>query len=348
MSRRVTLHSVGWWIVSCSVVCIGTSFALAQRDAEPPPEPPSEERDAAPPQRDADDEPRPERADERPESFQRPDRERRDESGDRTERSRDRGDRRDEPGDREGERGERPGQLGVTFDETDELVVREVAPGSAAAKAGIRAQDRIVSVNGREVTGQRRFAAFLSGMEGRRVPVIIERNGRRYTVQLTGGGSGEGPWLGVYLQDNEESEQGATVTHVYPASPAARAGLRAGDVILGVNEKQVDNTPDLIALLDEFQPKDKVTLQLRRGDQELEAPAVLAQRSDFSYQTSFDERDEGRGQQDDEEDPFGNIPPYAMQLEHDRRMAEQHERMEKELRKLHEEVRLLREAIEKK
>lgn len=227
-------------------------------------------------------------------------------------------------------------------------MISEVAPGSAAAKAGLRAQDRIVSVHGRELTGQRRFAAFVSGMSGRPVPIIIERNGRQYTVQLTPGDASDGPWLGVYLQDNDDKVRGAIITHVYPASPAARAGLRAGDVILGVNDQQVENTPDLIALLDEFQPKDEVTLRLRRGDGEVDATAVLAQRRDFAFQTSFNERNGERGQQTDEEDPFGNIPPYAMQLEHDRRMAEQHERMEKELRKLQEEVRLLREAIEKK
>jgi hypothetical protein len=118
-------------------------------------------------------------------------------------------------------------------------------------------------------------------------------------------------------------------------------------VILAVNDQEVQDTPDLITILDGFEPKSKVTLRLERGGQEVEAPVVLAQRRDFAYQTSVDERSGEQGQAYDDEDPFSNIPPHAMQLEHDRRMAEQHQRIETELRKLQEEVRQLREALQR-
>jgi C-terminal processing protease CtpA/Prc len=319
---------------------------FAQQNDEPPPEPPTEEGQVQP--RDA--------ADDAPSAR----RERADSSADQPERSTDQpSDREDQPrDDRFSDRGRRQDEprasdqrresgLGITFEEGDELVIQDVSPGTPAAQAGFRVRDRILSVNGREVTGPRRFAAFLGGMSGRRVPVVIERNGRQYTVQLTPGDAGEGPWLGVYLMDAEEESRGAQVTHVYPASPAARAGLRPGDVILAVNDQEVQDTPDLITILDGFEPKSKVTLRLERGGQEVEAPVVLAQRRDFAYQTSVDERSGEQGQAYDDEDPFSNIPPHAMQLEHDRRMAEQHQRIETELRKLQEEVRQLREALQR-
>ncbi len=340
---RVTVPSLGWLVIACGVACMGASFALAQRAKDPTvPEAVQPERGRAvdpaakPPARERDAE----------REAQPPVRER---DADRPPQPRDRESLRDTAEESEVQEGKRPRQLGIQFDGPDDLTIREVAPGSMAADAGLRPQDRIVSIDGRPITGQRRFTAFLSGLLGRRVPVVIERNGRQYTVQFTSSQSaGDGPWLGVFLQDNEENQQGAVVTHIYPAGPAARAGLRPGDVILKVNDQDVQSTPDLIAAIDGFKARDKVNLRILRGEQELDAVAVLAQRGDFAFHTSYGEDREPRGQQPQDDDPFGNIPRYAMQLEHDRRMAEQHERIETELRKLQEEVRLLREAIERK
>ena len=347
MSRQLTLHSLRWLVLACSAAC-ALPAAVAQEN--PPAEPPRAER-SQPAERN--DEARDQERRNQPErrQDQRDDQRRPQDSAAPQDRDRpERGDEQARPDDRRADRQQRRGsRLGISFEEGDELLVRDIEPESVAARAGLRAGDRIISVNGREVAGQRRFSAFLGGMGGRRVPVIIDRNGRKYTVQLTPAESSQdGPWLGIYLQDNEEGQEGAIVTHVYPASPAARAGLRTGDVVLAVEDQQVENPADLIALLDEFEPRSKVNLRLRRGDQEIDATATLASRRDFMFQTSFDERGGEGGQQSDEDDPWSNLPPFAMQLEHDRRMAEQHERMENELRKLQEEVRALREAIERK
>ena len=80
--------------------------------------------------------------------------------------------------------------------------------------------------------------------------------------------------------------------------------------------------------------------------------ATLASRDAFVFHRrgGADEfqGDFSRGEFSDDEDPYSKVPPYAMQLEHDRRMAEQHQRLEEEMRKLQEEVRLLRQAIERK
>jgi C-terminal processing protease CtpA/Prc len=127
--------------------------------------------------------------------------------------------------------------------------------------------------------------------------------------------------------------------------------LRPGDVIVKVNDQDVQNTPDLIASLDAFKPQSKVNLRILRGERELDAIATLASRDSYVFHQARYSDDRERGafnERSDEDDAFGQIPPHVMQLEHDRRMAEQHERIETELRKLQEEVRLLREALQRK
>jgi hypothetical protein len=189
----------------------------------------------------------------------------------------------------------------------------------------------------------------LGGQFGRRVPIVIDRGGQQYNVQLDlDQPGGDAAWLGVFLQESEGQQAGARITQIYPAGPAARAGLRPGDVVQQINKQPVAGPAELIGMIEEMKPGAKAELAVLRGNQQVVIPTVLGNRSHFIYYGGG--RDSERdGQQRDgqfsEDDEFGNIPPHAMQLEHDRRMAEQHQRIEDELRKLQEEVRKLREAL---
>jgi C-terminal processing protease CtpA/Prc len=239
-------------------------------------------------------------------------------------------------------------RLGIQFDQrTDNgLIVTDIEEGSVAARAGLRARDRIVSVEGRTITNPRQLQAYIRGQGGRAVPVIIDRDGQRYTIQLASQGGGEGAWLGVYLQDGENDRPGAQVTSIYPSGPAARAGLRTGDVILALNGQRIANTPDLIAAVDGLKAGSRAEATVLRNGQEMAIPIVLGSRESFVFYP----RNEGGYSQDynDEDSEYINVPPFAMQLEHDRRMAEQHQRIESELRALKDEVRQLREALGQK
>ena len=63
------------------------------------------------------------------------------------------------------------------------------------------------------------------------------------------------PWLGVGLQDltedlaksfNLKEKQGALISQVYEGSPAEKAGLRVGDVIVEMDGKKVQNSQDVV------------------------------------------------------------------------------------------------------
>lgn len=187
------------------------------------------------------------------------------------------------------------------------------------------------------------------GSEGRREDRAARRDDRRAPRRSAEEGRRqEEAWLGVYLSESDEQaegQEGVRVTHVYPTSPAARAGFRRGDTIMQINGQPVQGPDSVISLVEEQEPGSEAKFVVRRGDQDIELTAKLGSRSAFGL-SGEDRRSFSEGESS-EDDPYGRVPPYVMQLEHDRRMAEQHQRIEEALRQLQEEVRMLKEEIQK-
>lgn len=73
-----------------------------------------------------------------------------------------------------------------------------------------------------------------------------------------------GGYLGVSVGD---ANPGAYVISVVPGSPAAKAGLQAGDVIIGFNNQAITSASQLAALVSGTKPGTKVTLEIQRGFQ---------------------------------------------------------------------------------
>lgn len=68
---------------------------------------------------------------------------------------------------------------------------------------------------------------------------------------------------------------GAVVVEVIPGTPAERAGLQAGDVILAVDGQQLGPDADLAALIAGYEPRDRVTLEVQRPGQDLRRVRVV-------------------------------------------------------------------------
>jgi serine protease Do len=83
---------------------------------------------------------------------------------------------------------------------------------------------------------------------------------------LGGGGTGMGrrAWLGVfcYALNNH-----VVVAGVLPGGPGDTAGLRAGDVILGVDDREVPDRATLYRYMNTRQPGEPVSLRIYRGSQ---------------------------------------------------------------------------------
>ena len=105
-------------------------------------------------------------------------------------------------------------------------------------------------------------------------------------AQLKSGGKVSRGWLGVVIQemtaDLAESfgldrPRGALVSQVQEDSPAARAGLRASDVILMFGGKPVENSGDLPRMVGMAKPGAKIPLQVWRSGKAQELHVVLGE-----------------------------------------------------------------------
>lgn len=94
---------------------------------------------------------------------------------------------------------------------------------------------------------------------------------RRYFDYLVQPEEQEGFWLGVGI---DLFSKGAVVKTVEADSPAAKAGLRVGDVITELDDQPLTSGPDWLLLLVGRKPGTSIKLQVSRnsGKQEIEVP----------------------------------------------------------------------------
>lgn len=193
--------------------------------------------------------------------------------------------------------------------------VLEVSPGGPAQRAGVRAGDRIVAVNGEDVQGTRpaaRVIELLRGVRpGEKVRLRVLRNGKSRDVAVTaradmgayfGGGPVrlpdlpaprlEGPsgWgaLPMIVRGPVADLELARVTPglgqyfgtdtgvlVVRAPPAAALGLRDGDVILAIGGRKPIDSAHVIRILASYDPGEKLTLEVLRHHRRIEVAATM-------------------------------------------------------------------------
>lgn len=92
-----------------------------------------------------------------------------------------------------------------------------------------------------------------------------------------GGSSGYGPYFGS-VPDFGEGTKGVKFADVREDSPAAKAGLKAGDVMVEFDGKPIENLYDFTYALRAKQPGDVVKVRVMRGATPIEAVVTLTKR----------------------------------------------------------------------
>ena len=105
---------------------------------------------------------------------------------------------------------------------------------------------------------------------------------QRIVADLRDKGRIDRGWLGVSVSDGgaggRSAGAGVTIVGIDRAGPAARAGLKAGDVVTSVNGDRVDTSRGLTRAVAATAPGGAVKLAVRRGAQALEVPVIVGRR----------------------------------------------------------------------
>jgi S1-C subfamily serine protease len=86
------------------------------------------------------------------------------------------------------------------------------------------------------------------------------------------------PYIGVAVGQSADKDGGIVVREVAPDSPAAKAELKQGDVILKLNGESVKDAEAFVRSIAAKKPGEKVAVLIRRDGKEQTINATLAQR----------------------------------------------------------------------
>lgn len=154
--------------------------------------------------------------------------------------------------------------------------VSQVMPNSAAAKAGVKAGDVITSLNGKAIGSFAALRAEVGSMPiGSKVTLGLVRDGKPVNVSIELQQSSQTPAEAATVfsgiegaeMSNKGKDEGVVVNDVKANSPAARIGLKKGDVVIGANQQPVKNLGELRKILDS--KPSVLALNIQRGDTSL-------------------------------------------------------------------------------
>ncbi len=138
--------------------------------------------------------------------------------------------------------------LGVSLAGEGDLEVVEVHAGSPADQAGVRIGDRLVALDGHDLSTYPELSEALAARRpGDGVSVLVERPILADLSEARTTDDGR-PLLGVYLDGNR-------ITDAQEALAAAQAGLRKGDRIVAIGPHRTVTADDIIAALSSIEPE---------------------------------------------------------------------------------------------
>lgn len=176
-----------------------------------------------------------------------------------------------------------PGLLGVSLKgnnvNADPALLVGCHPRGPADKAGLKAQDRIIEVDGQPVARQGELKHILgTRYAGDTVQVVALRGSERVEVSIELAAKLEPfvqPMLGI-LPRRATKEAGVVVRQVLEGTPAAEAGLAAGDRITAIGESEIKDAAAAAEALAALEPGNKINVTYVRGDDEKTVELTLA------------------------------------------------------------------------
>ncbi|MGH9867905.1 MAG: PDZ domain-containing protein [Candidatus Polarisedimenticolia bacterium] len=215
--------------------------------------------------------------------------------------------------------------LGIMMD--DGARITQVVDGSPAEEAGLKRGDRIVEINGEPVEESEDVIEQMRDLDpGDSVRLRVKRDGEEVSLKATlesrkrdvrvitpapepfewhHEGSFSRGYLGVQIHPmsgdlrayfKAPRDTGLLVNKVMEDTPAEKAGMKAGDVILSVDGQEVSRIGDIGRALREHEEGDKVSVRVMRDGSERTLEVEIEDRPDTwmsprSFRFNFDEDD---------------------------------------------------------
>ncbi len=169
------------------------------------------------------------------------------------------------------------------LEEPEGALVTEVIPDSPAEEGGIEKGDVIIEFDGKKIHNTYQLRKEVGATPvGKRVEVVVLRKGKRLSLWVKIGELKElevasrpekeiGKW-GLRVQEITEElaahlglpdTEGVLVREVKPGSPAQRAGVSPGDVIIEIEQQKVKDLDDYRRLMRKYAKAKSLLLTLR-------------------------------------------------------------------------------------
>lgn len=116
------------------------------------------------------------------------------------------------------------------------------------------------------------------------IPVSLARG---VLEQIVKNGSVTRGWIGVEIQEitaelaesfRLPSSQGALIAGVMRGSPADKAGIKPGDVLLAIGERTVTDAQEMLSRIASLEPGQNIPFRIRRGSQETTVTVAIGKR----------------------------------------------------------------------
>ena len=142
-------------------------------------------------------------------------------------------------------------------------VVGHVSPGTPAEKGGIRAGDRIVSVAGRDVPTWEQFFIAVGMRASQETPIVFDRDGQQMSIVVTPTPQTSYDVGVIGVEPFSQPHVGS----ILAGSPAEKAGLKSGDIVLKVDATTITVPGQLVEIISK-KANTPVTLTISRNGAE--------------------------------------------------------------------------------
>ena len=254
---------------------------------------------------------------------------------------------------------------------TEGVLVNEVVEDSPAEEAGIKQKDIIIKYKGKKVTdtgdlttwvletkpGEEVRLEIIRDGKNKKPKVIIGKLPKSYSLlrgedwDFTPGPQsfyfgGKRGYLGVVLEGLSEQlgtyfgvkdGEGALISEVEEDSPAEKAGLEAGDVIVKIDGEEIEDPGDVVEVVVDKEKGDKVELEVLRNKKKKTFNVEVAER-----ESTFGSLEGLKHLKILDSPRRGSSADIRIEIDKER-FKEDMEKLKEELKELKEELKELKE-----